>query len=663
MKIGIFTDTYSPDINGVVSSIVTLEKGLQQAGHEVYIITGQKGTIHSSIEGNVLRMPGIELKSLYGYTLSTPYDYAIKNAIEKLNLDIIHVQQEFTVGMFGRLLARTLHIPMIYTYHTMYEDYTHYINKFDLNSVDKVSKKAVHSLSRYLCNSVSGIIAPSPKTKEKLESYGVTRPIYVIPTGLELERFKKENCDEEKMKEIKAQYGIDENTKLITYLGRIAAEKSIDMVIDGAKYIQSENCKVMIVGGGPSLDDLKEQAKMNGVEDKVIFTGPVQREEVPLYYQISDAFVSASTSETQGITYIEALASGLCVFARPDDVLDELIIDNENGFYFETSEEFANKVDAYLQMNEEIQNTLKENALKSAARYDVNKFVRDMLTVYQTAILDFEDCYTVKKIVASNDAMKLYLYQQKYQLEETLLMSLDDYTFYRLKKDDIMEMYVYDALKQRENILLAKRACIRKLSIKDYTRKEMYDYLIGQDKYPLSIKDINEIIEYLEEKGFINDEAYTALQVEKLDSALKGKKNILRQLVSKGIPYDKVEEHLVSLDDDKEKMKCEKMAAKYMVSINNKSIRAKKTAIAGKLRRDGFANEIVNEVVSNLNFEEDYLQERVNLLKTIEKARKSLMKKYEGKSLRDRIVRNALNKGFMYDDIVAALDERENENE
>lgn len=657
MRIGIFTDTYTPDINGVVSSVLTLQKGLEEAGHEVFIVTGQKGILKSYREGNVLRMPGLELKKLYGYTLSTPFDFAIKSELEKLNLDIIHVQQEFTVGMFGRLMARTLRVPMVYTYHTMYEDYTHYINKFELESVEKVSKMAVYQMSKYLCNSVSGIIAPSSKTKEKLESYGVVRPIYIIPTGLELDRFKKENIEEKKLDEIRNKYQLDPNKKLITYLGRVANEKSIDMIIDAIAHVKNENCHFMIVGGGPSLEDLKNQAKQLGVADKVIFTGAVSREEVPLYYQVSDVFVSASTSETQGITYIEALASDLCVLARPDEVLDQLIEDGKNGFYFDSALELAEKIDVYLDLSQDVKEEMRICARKTAERYDVKKMVRDMLTVYQVAITDYEDCYTIKRIVASNDCMKLYLYNPKYKIEETLLMSLDDYTLHRLKKEDIIEMYVYDALKKRENILLARRMCIRKLCAKDYTRKEMYDFLINQDKYPLDIKDINELIEQLEDRGFINDEAYASIQVDKMDLALIGKRTILRKLVQKGLPVELVEKHLVSLDDENEKAKCEKAAAKHAIAIHNKSLREKKNILMGKLRRDGYPNEIVTEVVSNMNIEEDLLQERVILLKTLEKAKKNYGRKYKGAMLKERIIRYALGKGFLYDDIVQALKE------
>lgn len=658
MRIGIFTDTYTPDINGVVSSIVTLEKGLIEAGHEVFIITGQKGAFRSYREGNVLRLPGVELKKLYGYTLSTPFDFALKAEIESLDLDIIHVQQEFTVGMFGRLMARSLRVPMIYTYHTMYEDYTHYLNKFDLNSVDKVSKMAVHQMSKYLCNSVSGIIAPSTKTKDKLISYGVTRPIYVIPTGLELDRFKKENHDEASLQAIRDRLNIDPNKKLITYLGRIANEKSIDMIIDAIPHVK-EDCTFMIVGGGPSLDALKQQAKDLQIEDKVIFVGPVAREDVPKYYQISDAFVSASTSETQGITYIEALASDLCVFARPDDVLTALIEDGVNGFYFDSALELAEKIDAYLNLDKAKQEVISQAANASAQVYDVNKFIRDMLTVYQVAISDYEDCYTIKKITPNDDCMKLTLYSPKYKIEDTLLISLDDYMFHRLKKDDVIEMYVYEALKHRENVLLAKRACIRKLCSKDYTRKEMYDFLITQEKYPVVQEEAEELIAQLEARGFINDDAYTAIHVDKMNVALIGKKLIVKRLVQKGIPEEKVEAHLATFDDANEKIKCEKVAMKYAATIRNKSIRMKKNAIMGKLHRGGYANDIVNEVLANMNFQEDLLQETVLLKKAMEKAKKMYGLKYSGKKLKDKVISNVLQKGFLYDDIIQVWEEEE----
>ena len=137
MRIGLFTDTYTPDINGVVSSIVTLQKELEKDGHEVFVITNHKAS-HTKREGNILRLPGLELKWLYGYKIVYTLSFLVLgDEIEKMHLDIIHVHTEFGVGMFGRIVAKYLNIPVVTTYHTMYEDYTHYVNRFDIEEIRK----------------------------------------------------------------------------------------------------------------------------------------------------------------------------------------------------------------------------------------------------------------------------------------------------------------------------------------------------------------------------------------------------------------------------------------------------------------------------------------------------------------------------------------------
>ena len=137
MRIGLFSDTYLPDINGVATSVETLRKVLEENGHHVYVIANHKGLINLKREGNVLRLPGIELKWLYGYSMSSPLQLKAKDEIKAMNLDVIHVHTEFGVGIFGRLIAKELNIPLVSTYHTMYEDYTHYLNIFDIEIVEK----------------------------------------------------------------------------------------------------------------------------------------------------------------------------------------------------------------------------------------------------------------------------------------------------------------------------------------------------------------------------------------------------------------------------------------------------------------------------------------------------------------------------------------------
>ncbi len=147
MRIGIFTDTYLPDINGVVSSIVTLKGALEDLGHQVFVITNHSGSTICR-EGDILRLPGIELKRLYGYKMSSPFQLTADRYIRDMNLDMIHVQTEYGVAIYGRQVARDFHIPLVYTYHTMWENYTHYFNPMELTGVEKLSRAALRSISR-----------------------------------------------------------------------------------------------------------------------------------------------------------------------------------------------------------------------------------------------------------------------------------------------------------------------------------------------------------------------------------------------------------------------------------------------------------------------------------------------------------------------------------
>ena len=160
MRIGMFTDAYTPDINGVVSSIVTLKTALEKAGHEVFVVTTKSSASKDIVDDHVLRLAGIELDSFYGYVLTSPIHLSALEKIRKMNLDVIHVHTEFGVGIFARVVSNVLSIPLVSTYHTMYEDYTHYVNIFNLKSVDKVAKRAVYSLSKLYGEKCTALICP-----------------------------------------------------------------------------------------------------------------------------------------------------------------------------------------------------------------------------------------------------------------------------------------------------------------------------------------------------------------------------------------------------------------------------------------------------------------------------------------------------------------------
>ena len=324
MNIGIFTDTYLPDINGVVTSIKLLKDKLQENSHNVYIITGHASIVKSSYENNILRLPGVEVKKLYGYIASYPYHIFAIDIIKSMKLDIIHVHTEFGIGIFARIISNKLNIPLVSTYHTTYEDYTHYINLYDIRFIDDIAKRAVSFYSKKMCASVTNIIAPSLKTKKLLESYNITNKINVIPTGIDLDKFNYENLSKDKIKNIRNELEVNDCTSFV-FVGRIAKEKSIDQVIDSFNILYKINNKVklIIVGDGPDLDNLKDKTNKLNLNNCIKFLGKINNSEIAYYYASFDAFISASTTETQGMTYIEALSLGLPIFAKRDKVLDE----------------------------------------------------------------------------------------------------------------------------------------------------------------------------------------------------------------------------------------------------------------------------------------------------------------------------------------------------
>lgn len=386
MNIGLFTDAYLPNISGVVSSIATLKSALEELGHNVYIITNHSGT-DIVYEDGILQLPGLELKFLYGFNLSMPFQVpTVSKHIIDMNLDIVHVHTEFGIGMYARRVAEKLGIPVVYTYHTMYEDYTHYLNPLAISLVSDVEKEIFKDISRSLSNQSNAVIAPSNKTKKKLLEYGTTKPIYIIPTGLDLSEFDVQNLDQEKLLNIRKELGFKEEDHIVTYVGRIGKEKQIEIPIKAIGLCKDQSIHLVIVGDGNEVPYLKSIAKESGVEDRVHFVGFVERSVVPYYYTAFDCFVSASTTETQGMTYIEALASGLCIFGRRDEVLEDLIDEGITGYYFDNEEELAQKMDAFFEKEKTERLSFSEACKAKTYPYNTKRFAQSVLSVYEDVL-------------------------------------------------------------------------------------------------------------------------------------------------------------------------------------------------------------------------------------------------------------------------------------
>lgn len=386
LNIGLFTDTFEPDINGVSVSVSTLRNQLKKMGHNVYVIapsldTKLRGT---TFEDGVLRIPAVKLTGLYGYRLARPYSLKALSYIKAMNLDIIHNNTEFSMRILANVASAAYDIPYVYTYHTMWEDYTYYINK---GHFDKQSRKLVGAYSKHIANNCDEVIVPTEKTARLLKTYKICKSLHVIPTGIDTKRLSPDALDKDKLNGIKQKYGI-ENGFTMCYVGRIAKEKNLDFVLDCVEEIRKliPDFKFIITGLGPAVDDMKAHSKSLGQDDYVIFTGKQPPDEIQYYYALGDVFCTASTSETQGLTYIEAFASGKPVIAKNDECLNGVLSDGEDGFLFDTKEELVNAVVKYYNLSDGEKKQMKKNAMKNADGFSVETFAENVLSVYYKAI-------------------------------------------------------------------------------------------------------------------------------------------------------------------------------------------------------------------------------------------------------------------------------------
>ncbi len=387
MNIALFTDAYPPFINGVATSVYNLAMTLKDHGHQVLVVTPRSSDGPYEYKDDVLYVPGTELKKLYGYRLTTFYSSKVFNVVKDFAPDVIHNQTDSTIGQMSKIIANRLNIPMIYTYHTSYEDYTYYATH---GAFDRFAKRVVRIYSNSVAKSSTEFITPSEKTKEFMRFIGNDIYMNVIPTGIDFSLFRAENIDQEKMKLFKEEHGIKEDTKVFLILGRIAKEKSMDISISCFAYYHKthpdKDVRLFIVGNGPQRQEYEELVNSLEISDITTFVGAVPASEVPFYYHLADIYTSASVTETQGLTFMEAMVSGDMVIARYDDNLCNTIVEGKTGFFFTDEETFAQKVDKIFAMSEEEVEAIKSQALEVCDIYSIEKFYQNIMGVYKRAI-------------------------------------------------------------------------------------------------------------------------------------------------------------------------------------------------------------------------------------------------------------------------------------
>ncbi len=376
MKILITSDWYKPVINGVVTSVENLKKGLKMAGHDVRILT-LSGNTHSRMEADVYYVGSINAGMFYpNARLKLAVPPKIFRSIMEWKPDVIHSQCEFSTFLIARHIANDCKIPLIHTYHTVYEDYTHYFCPSET-----MGKMVTKVLSKQILSDTHAIIVPSEKIESMLIRYGVEKPIHVIPSGIDLDRFLA--LEREERNKLRERWGITPSECILLFVGRLAKEKNIEELFAFLKNTDSTQ-RMLIVGDGPYRGELETIAKQTGVWERLIFTGMVASDQIPDYYAAGDIFVSASRSETQGLTYIEAMASGLPLLCRADACLDGVINDGVNGLLYHTENAFLRHLHT-LKNDSAFRNQIGMIARQSVQkRYSIQAFAASCVHVYES---------------------------------------------------------------------------------------------------------------------------------------------------------------------------------------------------------------------------------------------------------------------------------------
>ncbi|MDI6704433.1 MAG: glycosyltransferase family 4 protein [bacterium] len=376
MNIGIFTNNYKPRISGLTVSIDTFKETFTELGHNVFVFCPEyKGYRDST--SNIIRFRSFPFIKAQGFSLPIPYSFHLFNKTKDLRLDIIHAQHPYLLGKVAKRWARRLKIPLVFTHHTLYEEYAHYI-PFN----QKVIKKLAISSSTSFANNCDLVIVPTPGVKDLIQGYGVKTRIEIVPTGVNLEDFRKDRG-----REIRKEYKIPPQTKILLYLGRFAKEKNIEFLLHVYKKVQDEYKEVVLfmVGYGPQHREILNLSKRLDIRN-IIFTGSREREDIIKFYQAADLFIFSSLTETQGIILIESLAAGTPVVAVNASGTKDIITHGVTGYLTDLSvPSFVKRVIELLR-DDRKREEFSKNAKVSARMFSSLTTGKRLIDLYQELI-------------------------------------------------------------------------------------------------------------------------------------------------------------------------------------------------------------------------------------------------------------------------------------
>jgi len=363
MRIGFFTDTYTPQINGVVTSIRLFKAALEERGHEVYVFAPNPQSEDDG-EGTI-RFASMPFVFQPEMRFASPISIEALRLLDEIDLDIVHAHDPFSIGLFGLRVARRHKIPYVHTYHTLYPEYVHYVWE------TRLTKMLAERLSREYCDQCDSIVAPSTKVEGYLREWGVSQPIEIIATGIDVARYSV--VDEPRIAALRSRLHIAPDDRIALFVGRLGREKNVEALIRALWHCRCSNAKLLVVGDGPHRAELEELTDELGLSDRVVFAGYLQRDDSIAAYHIAHVFAFASTTETQGLVVGEAMAAGLPVVAAEDRAVEDFVVDGECGFVVPgRPEDLARAIDTLL-CDEEKRLTFAKAAEARARHFSIQR--------------------------------------------------------------------------------------------------------------------------------------------------------------------------------------------------------------------------------------------------------------------------------------------------
>lgn len=379
MRIAFFTDVYEPTINGVVASINLYAEQLRKFGHEVTIICPKYDDEKDGTDPNVIRLRSFTFRRYDEYRVALPFSLFLESHMRNNIYDVIHVHSPFSIGLAGVVYGRRYGVPVVYTAHTNYSDYRHYVRGGWV-----IPKEAIQKIESVFTNRLHATIAPSKKIADSLHRHGTGGRIEVLPTGI---KYKNAGGSRSRFKK---EFGIGRN-KVALYLGRLTKEKNIVFVLEAfaiAKKNGLRGTQLVLVGGGPFADELKEYAKKLGIQGDTVFTGFLTGQSLIDAYRSATIFCHASHSETQGLTLLEACAHGIPLLVCRDDAYEGIARNGYNAAVVDDdADEYAKQMITFLnKMSDEDRNRFSRNSKKIAKAFTIDQQALQLIEIYKAVI-------------------------------------------------------------------------------------------------------------------------------------------------------------------------------------------------------------------------------------------------------------------------------------